>query len=328
MPTKRIIITGGSGKAGHWIVQHFVAQGYDVTNVDTRRPATPLCRTIVADLTQLGRAARLLRPLMPGIDVKPLVTEMRMRVSEELDYGLEAQAQQKLATEFAGDPNIVVPAVIAQTGQVLVTEWLDGVPMSEVIARGSAEMRDRAGQLLAHFLFAAPARTSLLHADSHPGNFRLITDDGPPHLWRLGVLDFGMVDRLPGGLPEPIGVALRMALDGDSAGVLDLLRQEGFVRPTIKLDPDAVLAYLLPIIEPVTVDRFAFTRAWMRAQAARVADPRSPAHALGRQLSLPPTYLLIHRVTLSTIGVLCQLQARVRVRDELLDWLPGFAGDS
>ena len=85
---------------------------------------------------------------------------------------------------------------------------------------------------------------------------------------------------------------------------------------------------MLPIIEPVTVDRFAFTRAWMRAQAARVADPRSPAHALGRQLSLPPTYLLIHRVTLSTIGVLCQLQARVRVRDELLDWLPGFAGDS
>jgi hypothetical protein len=62
----------------------------------------------------------------------------------------------------------------------------------------------------------------------------------------------------------------------------------------------------------------------MRSQAARIADPRSPAHQLGRLLNLPPSYLLIHRVTLSTIGVLCQLGATVRLRDELEEWLPGF----
>lgn len=62
----------------------------------------------------------------------------------------------------------------------------------------------------------------------------------------------------------------------------------------------------------------------MRSQAARIADLRSPAHQLGKQLNLPPSYLLIHRVTLSTIGVLCQLGATVRLRDELERWLPGF----
>ncbi|HEX2860281.1 MAG TPA: NAD(P)-dependent oxidoreductase [Lacunisphaera sp.] len=62
MATPRIIITGGSGKAGHWIVQHFIEQGYDVTNVDTRRPAVPLCRTIVADLTQFGQAVAAFSP--------------------------------------------------------------------------------------------------------------------------------------------------------------------------------------------------------------------------------------------------------------------------
>ena len=55
MPLPRILVTGGSGKAGHWIIQHFLESGYDVINVDTRRPATPLCSTIVADLTQLGQ---------------------------------------------------------------------------------------------------------------------------------------------------------------------------------------------------------------------------------------------------------------------------------
>ena len=68
----------------------------------------------------------------------------------------------------------VVPDVVHQCEQVLVTEWIDGIPLAEVIADGTQEQRDRAGQLLARFLFSGPARTGLLHADPHPGNFRLL----------------------------------------------------------------------------------------------------------------------------------------------------------
>ncbi|WP_405543565.1 AarF/ABC1/UbiB kinase family protein [Streptomyces phaeochromogenes] len=289
---------------------------------------------LLSDLNQLSRFARLLGPLIPGMDIKPLIAELRDRVSEELDYALEAQAQRAHAEEFADDPDVLVPAVVHQCEQVLVTEWIDGIPLSEVITDGTQEQRDRAGQLLARFLFSGPSRTGLLHADPHPGNFRLLPDDpedaedaegsGGKGGWRLGVLDFGTVDRLPGGLPPTIGDSLRMTLDGDAEAVYDLLREEGFVKESIELDPDAVLDYLLPIIEPAQADEFTFTRGWMRSQAARIADPRSPAHQLGKQLNLPPAYLLIHRVTLSTIGVLCQLGATVRLRDELEEWLPGF----
>ncbi|KMS73777.1 ABC transporter ATP-binding protein [Streptomyces viridochromogenes] len=283
---------------------------------------------LLSDLNQLSRFARLLGPLIPGMDIKPLIAELKDRVSEELDYALEAQAQQAHAEEFADDPDVVVPAVVQQCDQVLVTEWIDGIPLSEVISDGTQEQRNRAGQLLARFLFSGPARTGLLHADPHPGNFRLLPGgpDGEDD-WRLGVLDFGTVDRLPGGLPTPIGESLRMTLDGEADAVYDLLRTEGFVKESIDLDPDAVLDYLLPIIEPAQIDEFTFTRGWMRSQAARVADPRSPAYQLGKQLNLPPAYLLIHRVTLSTIGVLCQLGATVRLREELEEWLPGFVPD-
>ncbi|WP_228982332.1 AarF/ABC1/UbiB kinase family protein [Streptomyces sp. DH12] len=278
---------------------------------------------LLSDLAQLSRFARLLGPLVPGMDIKPLIAEMRERVSEELDYDLEARAQREHAAEFADDPDVVVPDVVHQSDQVLVTEWIDGVPLSQVIADGTPEERDRAGQLLARFLFSGPARTGLLHADPHPGNFRLLPgEDGGQE--RLGVLDFGTVDRLPGGLPETIGVCLRMALEGEAETVYELLCDEGFVKESIELDPEAVLEYLLPIIEPAEADEFLFTREWIRSQAARIADPRSPAHQLGKQLNLPPAYLLIHRVTLSTIGVLCQLNASVRLRDELEEWLPGF----
>ncbi|MEU3850640.1 AarF/ABC1/UbiB kinase family protein [Streptomyces sp. NPDC029554] len=280
---------------------------------------------LLSDLNQLSRFSRLLGPLIPGMDIKPLIAELKDRVSEELDYGLEAQAQQTHAEEFADDPDVLVPHVVHQSEQVLITEWIDGIPLSEIISDGTQEQRDRAGQLLARFLFSGPARTGLLHADPHPGNFRLLPGgpDGEDD-WRLGVLDFGTVDRLPGGLPVTIGESLRMTLDGEAEAVYELLCAEGFVKETIELDPDAVMDYLLPIIEPAQVEEFTFTRGWMRSQAARVADPRSPAYQLGKQLNLPPSYLLIHRVTLSTIGVLCQLGATVRLREELEGWLPGF----
>ncbi|MFF2628176.1 ABC1 kinase family protein [Kitasatospora griseola] len=282
---------------------------------------------LLSDLGQLARLARMLGPLIPGVDIKPLIAELRERVTEELDYRLEAESQQLHAQEFADDADIRVPRVVAQSGRVLVTEWLDGKPLSQVISDGTRTERDRAGQLLARFLFAGPARTGLLHADPHPGNFRLVKTGRAASSWQLGVLDFGTVDRLPGGLPRPIGTSLRLALAGDAGAVYELLKQEGFVRPTISLDPDAVLDYLVPIIEPTRAEQFTFSREWMRTQAARIADPRSPAYNLGKQLNLPPSYLLIHRVTLSTIGVLCQLGATVRLHDELLRWLPGFAED-
>ncbi|MFD6910407.1 ABC1 kinase family protein [Streptomyces virginiae] len=280
---------------------------------------------LLSDLKQLGRFAGLLGPLIPGMEIKPLIKELRDRVAEELDYELEAEAQRTHADAFVDDPDVVVPDVVHQGDQVLVTEWMEGTPLSEVIADGTQEERDRAGQLLAGFLFSGPARTGLLHADPHPGNFRLIP--GADGRTRLGVLDFGTVDRLPGGWPKPIGRSLRMTLDGDAEGVYGHLCAEGFVKESVELEPDAVLDYLKPIIEPAEAEEFTFTRTWLRGQAARIADPRSPAHQLGRQINLPPSYLLIHRVTLSTIGVLCQLGATVRLRDELETWLPGFASE-
>src|SRR5262245_22315101 len=81
---------------------------------------------LLSDLSQLSRFARLLGPLIPGMDIKPLIAELRDRVSEELDYALEARAQAAHAEEFADDPDVVVPAVVHQCDQVLVTEWIDG----------------------------------------------------------------------------------------------------------------------------------------------------------------------------------------------------------
>jgi predicted unusual protein kinase regulating ubiquinone biosynthesis (AarF/ABC1/UbiB family) len=274
---------------------------------------------LLSDLNQLARFARLFAVINPGLDVKPLIAELKARVAEELDYALEAKSQAAFAAAYDGDPDIRVPAVVHAAPGVLVTEWVDGTPLSRIIRDGSQDERDRAGLLYVRFLFSGPERAGLLHADPHPGNYRLLADG------RLGVLDYGAVNRLPGGLPEPIGPLVRLALDGRADEVLAGFREEGFVRSEFDLDAGEVLDYVSPMLEPIRSEEFQFSRAWLRQQAARVADPRSPAYALGRQLNLPPTYLLIHRVTLGGIGVLCQLGAEGPFRAEMERWLPGFA---
>jgi predicted unusual protein kinase regulating ubiquinone biosynthesis (AarF/ABC1/UbiB family) len=300
-----------------------IGQVHRATWRDGRRVAVKIQypgagKALISDFTQLSRLGRLFGVLMPGLEVKPLLDELRARVAEELDYRLEAASQVTFAKGYAGDPDIAIPEVVTATDHVLVTEWMDGTPLSKIIAEGSQADRNRAGILLVRFLFSGPARTGLLHADPHPGNFRLLADG------RLGVLDFGAVDRLPGGLPPVFGRLLRlMHSGGDIEAVESELRASGFLRDGVTVDLDALRAYLAPLAEPSRVETFRFTRQWLQAEASRVTDMRSAA--VSRRLNLPPSYVLIHRVTTAGIGVLCQLECEGAFRAEMIRWVPGYA---
>jgi len=278
-------------------------------------------KALLNDFTQLARIGRLFGVLMPGLDVKPMLDELRDRVAEELDYHLEAAAQRAFAAAYDGDPDIYVPGVVTETDHVLVTEWMDGTPLSKIISDGSKAERDRAGILLARFLFSGPARAGLLHADPHPGNFRLLPDG------RLGVLDFGAVDRLPDGLPPIFGRLLRVMHDPDPdiEEVERELREDNFLRPGIAVDLDALRAFLAPLAEPSAVETFKFSREWMRAEAERVTD--LSATGIARKFNLPPSYVLIHRVSTAGIGVLCQLECEGPFRAEVVRWVPGYQDD-
>jgi predicted unusual protein kinase regulating ubiquinone biosynthesis (AarF/ABC1/UbiB family) len=274
---------------------------------------------LMADFNQLSRFAKVFGMISPGLDVKPLLAELKARVSEELDYTLEAGAQRQFVAAYEGDPEIVAPRVVASAPKVVVSEWLEGIPLSKIIASGTQEQRDRAGRLLALLHFSAPQRCQLLHADPHPGNFRLLEDG------RIGVLDFGAMARLPNGTPEPLGRITRLVLDGNTEAVMAAMLAERFIRPGLSIDAEKVMDYLRPILEPLAQPEFTFTREWMREQAQRIGDPRNEAARVGRLLNLPPEYLLLHRVTLGSIGVLCQLGARAPYRQIAETWQPGFA---
>lgn len=273
---------------------------------------------LLSDLRQLQRFSLLFKPLVPGADVKALITELTDRMVEELDYRSEADNQRAFARGFDRDTEIFIPKIVASAPKVMVSEWVTGTPLASIIAAGSAEERDRAGRLLALFHYSSPARVGLLQADPHPGNFMMLPDG------RLCVIDFGAVARLPNGIPRPLGRMTRLAVEERSDELLELMHDEHFADPGSEVTADDVLSYLGPFVDPVRTECFHFTRRWLRKQAIRVGDLRSPDSRTARALSLPPQYLLVVRVTAGTTGILCQLDAHVAMREIVERWQPGF----
>ena len=225
---------------------------------------------LISDLNQIQRFAKIFQLLLPGVEMKPLLEELKARIIEEVDYRYEASAQSACFEAYKGDSDIAIPEVIMATDRVLVSQWLEGTPLSKVIADGTQDERNNAGIRLARFHFTAPMRAGLLHADPHPGNFRVLKDG------RLGVLDFGACNRLPNGFPEPFKRLLRNALAGDAIALYNGFKEDGFILSEVEVDPELVLDYLLPLVEPLRTDYFAYSRDWLRTQSVRVGDPRNP----------------------------------------------------
>ena len=202
---------------------------------------------------------------------------------------------------------------------MLVTEWMDGCRWPLIGAARQSE-RDHAGLTYLRFLFAGPARVGLLHADPHPGNYRIL----PPTVasasstsapWRGCPAACPPSDRPPAPR-SPCPATPRPSREG--------LRDEGFIQPGSRSTPSRC-SPTSALRRAGRARTFRFTRAWMQEQFKRINDPRQRTGPPALKLNLPPEYLLVHRVWLGGVGVLCQLGAEVELRAQLEEWLPGFA---
>jgi nucleoside-diphosphate-sugar epimerase len=64
---RRVIVTGGSGKAGKYVVQDLVEQGYTVLNLDLKHLPSLGTRTLITDLADAGQVFNALASYVGGI---------------------------------------------------------------------------------------------------------------------------------------------------------------------------------------------------------------------------------------------------------------------
>ncbi|MEO3786744.1 AarF/UbiB family protein [Actinocorallia sp. B10E7] len=247
----------------------------------------------------------------PELDGRTLAVELMDRIAEELDYAHEAWAQSTFRSAFADDPDFHIPEVVLQDGRVLVSEWIGGTPLAQIISSGGQAERDRAGLLLTRLMFSGVPRCGLMHGDPHPGNFRLY-DDG-----RLGVLDFGAVHHHPPGTESPLEKWMRIHLAEDSEDLLRVLRELEFLPSDVRVDAERLKALFARTGAPVHTDVFRFDAAYLRDTLGGLTASMS----VGLSLAFPPNLVQAQRALGVAIGVLCQLEAEVPFLDEGIRWL-------
>ncbi|MGH3959594.1 macrolide-binding ATPase MABP-1 [Mycobacterium sp.] len=271
------------------------------------------------DLKTLRRMVGVVKQLAPGVDVKGIVDELISRTEMELDYRLEADNQRAFAKAYQNDPHFVVPHIVASAPKVVIQEWIEGIPMAEIIRNGTVEQRDLMGTRLAELTFDAPRRLEMMHGDAHPGNFMLLPDG------RMGVIDFGAVAPLPGGFPVELGMTIRLARERNYDLLLPTMERAGFIQKGEQVSVRDIDDMLRQYVEPVEVEVFHYTRKWLQRMTLGQMDRSVAQIRTARQMDLPPKLAMPLRVIASGVAIMCQLDAHVPTRALSEELIPGFA---
>ncbi|BBY17137.1 ABC transporter ATP-binding protein [Mycolicibacterium litorale] len=275
-----------------------------------------------ADLKTMQRMVSVLKQLSPGADVEGVVDELIERTEMELDYRLEADNQRAFAKAYRDHPHFVVPAVVASAPKVVIAEWIDGIPMSHIIRDGTQEQRDLMGTRLFELTYDAPRRLEMMHGDAHPGNFMLMPGG------KMGVIDFGAVAPLPGGIPVELGMAVRYALAKDYDRLLPTLEKIGFIQRGEQVSAQDVDDMLRQYVEPLEVEVFHYTRKWLQKMAAVNMDRSVQQIKTVRQMDVPAKLAIPMRVIASNVAISCQLDAYIPTKALATELIPGFAEDA
>lgn len=272
-----------------------------------------------ADLKTMQRLVSVFKQLAPGADIQGVVNELIERTEMELDYRLEADNQRAFAKAYDGHPDYVVPHIVASAPKVVIAEWIEGIPLSEIIRSGTQEQRDLMATRLFEFTDDAPRRLEMVHGDAHPGNFMLLADD------RMGVIDFGAVAPMPGGWPIELGKVLRYAVDKNYEKLLPTMEQVGFIQKGEQVSPKEIDEMLRQYVEPLEVPVFHYRRRWLQKMTALNVERAAGQIKAARQMDIPPKLAIPMRVIASVVAISCQLDAHVPTRRIAEEMVPGFA---
>ena len=304
------------------IGQVYRARLHDGRRVAVKVQYPGVAAAVRADLQNLGLLMRAAKRFAPGLDAAAMASEIRERVTEELDYEHEAQTQRAFARRWRGHPFIVIPDVVTSLSRerVLVTEWVEGMSFKRLKA-APAVTRDRVGEIVFRFFFGSLYRFGQFSGDPHPGNF-LLLEDG-----RVAFLDFGMTKTVPRATIETELGVLRAGLDGDAATVRAGLASLGFFDPADpRIDPDRLLAHVRALNawyaddKPVTLTPRYVSRLMLDA-----GDPRSEYWELMRNETIPTDSLFSNRMQGMTLAVIGQLGATANWHRVMCEWLYGSA---
>lgn len=186
-----------------------------------RRPG--IRDTVEADLRLLKHLAMIVEKNLPELrryHPQRIVQQFSASLRRELDFAAECRNAERIAHNFAGRDDIVIPRVYWQwtCERLNVQECLEGVPGRDLAAVDAMGLdRVQLARTGAGLVLKMVLEDGFFHADPHPGNIFYMPDGA------IGVIDFGMVGRVTEQRRFQIVRLLHGLVVHDSAAVAEVL---------------------------------------------------------------------------------------------------------
>ncbi len=279
-----------------------------------------IAEMIAADLGNVALLRRMLKVTAPAQDVDALIAELRERITEELDYRLEARNQQLFADYFDGHPTITVPKIVPElsTLRVVTSELADGARFAELATWSQAE-RDLAAETIYRFTFRSLYEMHAFNGDPHPGNY-LFQPGG-----RVTFLDFGLVKHFTAEEMAPLAAMVKhLCVDDDPEAFRRAMIQAGFLLPDAPVSTPLVVEHMAVFYDTVRErGPRTMTSEYATAVSRRFFDFRSPLASYAR---IPRSYVILQRINLGLFALLGELSATADWRCIAEEIWPFFQG--
>ncbi|HEY0973681.1 MAG TPA: AarF/ABC1/UbiB kinase family protein [Solimonas sp.] len=208
---------------------------------------------IESDLNTLSRLLMMTRLAPKGLDLAPVLNEVREMLHREVDYGSERRFTENFAQRLDGDARFVVPQVLPEycSDRVLTTSFEQGYHVrDDAVQRLPLARRNALGKAFLELFLTEFFEWGMVQSDPHFGNYRIrpgasAEDD------RIVLLDFGATRIFGRGFIDNYSDIVRGALAGDTAairhGALAIgLMQDHFPQPVF----DAFASMCEMVVEP------------------------------------------------------------------------------
>jgi predicted unusual protein kinase regulating ubiquinone biosynthesis (AarF/ABC1/UbiB family) len=278
---------------------------------------------VEADLGNVGLLFAGMAQVFQGLDHGPHVAELRERLLEELDYGIEATNQQRFAAYYEGHPFIRVPRVLGEysTRRVLTSELADGVSWSEMLT-WSQDERNKAAETIYRFAFGSLYRLHVFNGDPHPGNY-LFRPGG-----RVSFLDFGLVKHFEAATILQFEEMIRaIVLRPDAAEFRRIVERIGLLRPGMPFTDLEVVDYFGHFYEFVLQDGVCtITPEYASETVRRFFDTTGPYGPIMKASNVPASMVIIQRINLGLYAIFGEMGATAnwrRIAEEVWPFVDG-----